>query len=51
MKGEHCKTCKYEKLTEEDETCEYCLDHPIDKNTLKPVNWEKKGKWNERKRN
>ena len=39
---QYCKTCKYEKLAEEDETCDYCLDHPINLYSHKPVNWEGK---------
>ena len=41
---QYCKTCKNEKLTEQDETCNYCLDHPINLQSHKPVNWEEKKK-------
>lgn len=41
---QYCKTCKNEKLTEQDETCNYCLDHPINLQSNKPVNWEEKKK-------
>lgn len=38
----YCQTCKYEKLPETDEKCDYCLDHPANVHSHKPVNWEAK---------
>lgn len=43
MKGLLCESCEYEKISEDDEICDFCLDRPIDKNTGKPVNWKEKG--------
>lgn len=40
---EYCKTCEYEKLTEDDETCDFCLDHPVNVDSHKPVNYKKRG--------
>lgn len=37
-----CKTCKFEKMAEEDENCAYCLDHPVNLHSHKPVNWKEK---------
>lgn len=38
----HCPTCKYEAVKEEDEPCNECLDYPVNLNTDKPVKWEEK---------
>lgn len=39
---EHCKTCHYEKLPETKDPCNYCLDHPINSYSTKPVSWKEK---------
>lgn len=39
---QYCKTCKYEKCPETDETCDFCLDHPVNADSHKPINWEEK---------
>lgn len=38
----YCETCVRKKCPETDETCDYCLDHPINEYTDRPVNYEEK---------
>ena len=40
--GEYCKTCKYEKLSEQDDPCYDCLNNPINEDSHKPIRWEEK---------
>ena len=40
--GKYCKTCKHEKLEENEPPCDECLEHPINLNSHKPVNYEDK---------
>ena len=39
---QYCKTCKYEKKSEEEDPCYECLDNPVNSYSHKPVNWEEK---------
>lgn len=39
---QYCKTCRFEKIPEDDENCDYCLDHPVNEHSHKPVNWKPK---------
>ena len=41
---QYCKTCKNEKLSENDEVCDECLGNPFNLHSHKPVNWEEKEK-------
>lgn len=36
---EYCTSCVWSNCAEEDEVCDFCLDHPLDEETGKPVNW------------
>lgn len=39
----YCATCKYEEESELTfEKCAECLEHPVNANSIKPVNWEEK---------
>lgn len=38
----YCKTCKHEKLKEEEKPCCECLEHPINAYSHKPVMYEEK---------
>ena len=38
----YCKTCKYEKLSEQDDPCYDCLNNPVNEDSHKPVRWEEK---------
>lgn len=38
----HCKTCKNEKVQENQEPCNECLSQCFNYNTDKPINWKKK---------
>lgn len=40
--GEYCKTCKHEKLAENEDPCDECLNHPANAYSHKPVKWEEK---------
>lgn len=41
----YCLTCKYEKESEWTfEKCTECIEHPVNTNSEKPVNWEAKDK-------
>lgn len=40
--GEYCKTCKNEKLSEQDDPCYDCLNNPVNEDSHKPVRWEEK---------
>ena len=40
--GKYCKTCKHEKLEENEPPCDECLERPINLNSHKPVNYENK---------
>lgn len=42
--NEYCKTCKYEKLEEKFDPCNECLEHGMNIQTSKPVNWVEKDK-------
>ncbi len=39
---EYCETCKYEELDEELDPCNECLEHGMNIQTNKPVNWVEK---------
>lgn len=39
---EYCKSCKSRKVANTEEPCNECLGEPINLNTHKPVNYEKK---------
>lgn len=39
---QYCKTCKHEKLEENESPCDECLEHPVNLNSEKPVRYEKK---------
>lgn len=39
---QYCKTCKYAKISENQEPCDECLDTPLNLYSHKPVNWEAK---------
>jgi hypothetical protein len=39
---EYCPTCKHEKLSEDDDPCYDCLNEPVNIDSRRPVNWEKK---------
>lgn len=38
--NQYCCTCEFEKITEDDEICSYCLDNPVNLNSHKPVNYK-----------
>lgn len=38
----YCKTCKHYKVDEVKDPCNECLDSGANRNTDKPVLWEKK---------
>lgn len=40
----YCKTCKYEKLEENCDPCNECLDYGCNTDSRKPVMWEEKKK-------
>lgn len=40
--GTYCKTCKHEKLKENEDPCVECLEMPYNEHTSKPVKWEEK---------
>ena len=40
----YCKTCKHEKLKEEADPCDECLENPVNTDSHKPVRWEEKTK-------
>lgn len=37
-----CRTCKHEKLKENEKPCCECLEHPVNLYTHKPTEWEAK---------
>lgn len=37
----YCKTCKHEKVKQEDEPCNTCLEDPVNLYSHKPVKYEK----------
>ena len=39
---EYCKTCKHEKLKDDENPCHECLDEPINLHSHKPTKWEEK---------
>lgn len=39
---QYCPTCKHEKLEEIKDPCDECLESPCNRNSHKPINWEKK---------
>lgn len=41
---QYCKTCKHEKLKDNEEPCVDCLCEPTNLNSHKPVKWEEKNK-------
>lgn len=40
--GRYCKSCKHEKLEENEPPCNECLEHPVNLNSHKPINYEDK---------
>lgn len=40
--GDYCKTCKHEKVSEQDDPCYDCLNNPVNEDSHKPVRWEEK---------
>lgn len=40
----YCKTCEYEKQTEDKEPCAECLDTAAREYSHKPINWKEKSK-------
>ena len=38
----YCKTCKHEKLKENCDPCNDCLDYAVNTNSEKPVHYEEK---------
>lgn len=40
--GDYCKTCKHEKVSEQDDPCYDCLDSPVNEDSHKPIRWEEK---------
>lgn len=42
--GQYCKTCKYEKLKEEDSPCCECLEESTNLYSHKPIKWVEKEK-------
>lgn len=36
----YCKTCKHEKLEENEPPCDECLEHPVNLHSHKPVRYE-----------
>lgn len=38
----YCKSCKHCKVKNVEEPCNECLEHPINIDTHRPVNWEAK---------
>lgn len=40
--GRYCKSCKHEKLEENEPPCDECLEHPVNLNSHKPINYEDK---------
>lgn len=38
----YCETCKHEKLAEDQEPCNECLNEPVNTYSHKPVKWEEK---------
>ena len=39
---QHCSTCEHEKLNDWEDPCNECLEHAMNLNSTKPVNWEEK---------
>ncbi len=37
-----CDKCQHKTIKENDEPCEECLDHPINENTERPINFKEK---------
>ena len=42
---QYCKTCRYEKRSEDKDPCFDCLNEPVNVYSHKPVNYEEKKKW------
>lgn len=40
--GDYCKTCKHEKVSEQDDPCYDCLNNPVNEDSHKPIRWEEK---------
>lgn len=40
--GDYCKTCKHEKVSEQDDPCYDCLNNPVNEDSHKPIHWEGK---------
>ena len=38
----YCPTCAHEKLSEQEQPCAECLEHPGNIDSHKPVKWEEK---------
>lgn len=32
----YCKSCRYEKLEENESPCDECMEHPVNQNSCKP---------------
>ena len=39
---QYCKTCKHDKLEDNEYPCSECLDEPVNLHSHKPVKWEEK---------
>lgn len=39
---QYCKTCEHEKVAENKNPCEECLDNPTNLDSHKPINWKAK---------
>lgn len=40
--NQYCKNCKHEKLKDNEEPCNECLDNPVNLYSHKPVKFEEK---------
>lgn len=47
--GEYCKKCVFEKLSEDEDPCWDCLQHPVAEFSHKPERFKEKEKQNEKK--
>lgn len=39
---QYCKTCRHERLGENESPCDECLEHPVNINSNRPVHYEKR---------
>ena len=37
----YCESCKHKDKSDYDEPCAECLDHPLNVDSHRPVNWKK----------